>query len=501
MGNATVSSVAAYFKDHIPDLTVTKRRVPKIGTEYLKADRRLFSKLYGYLNSADKVTFSVTFAVELLHFSTDEFAKDLFSELKKTLKADPEAHTDFGQAYFNDTIKTPLAGLKLILNLTNKYESFLYDEARDIVHNIHYEIIKERVSHILGEDYTRWLETHTVDCYPSYQPFTPTRIYADEDEKEHRYFNTWVDATWREKWVPEPGTPCPREVETFIKAFAKTEESARQLFAWLRDCAFGRAEPILVLCGVPGAGKNIFTENIAGSLVGMHNYHSAARGFSDSKFHAGVVGCRLFFLDEINLTPQTREVLKAYHNGIATVERKGKEIGKPEKIHASFVIANNHPQKIQLEYTDRKFYVPELSDTPLTDSLKLEGIQTLLACLKDDDYLKRLASYLYCNFEPGSAATFPKNDNFRRLCLNSYPTWFRRFIHDCRLNDNFDSRAFNRGQKHPVDVYALKDQIDHYHANFKELLADITFLEGNKWAVISKIYQGPRSANEDTLLV
>lgn len=408
-------------------------------------------------------------------------------------KASEDALAQVDQLYFNDTITTPLSRLKLIYNLKDRRQSFLYDEVRDILHRYDYDLIMDRLRLVLGEALPAWQMTNSVDCALEYRPLVYPRVSRDE-KAEIQIFNTWVDAEWRRDWTPKPNAALAPQIAEFLAAFIPNKGDRTSLLCWLRDACFERAEPILVLCGKPGVGKNLFVENLAGALVGKHNYRSASRGFNRSQFHNNVSNCRLFFLDEMNLTPEARETLKSYHNGVATIERKGKDVGDPEKIWASFAVANNHENKIKLEYTDRKFYVPIISDVPLAASIGQEKPKDLVELLKRPDFVGDFASYLFQNFPAQAAGKFEKNDFFKRLCINSYPLYFRRFLHTIQAMPEVTSRTFSKGSKAIVDVFDLQDNLRHYESQFHERIADLEIHDDGSWTALSLV--APKAGSE-----
>lgn len=411
-------------------------------------------------------------------------------EIIKGLEAAADVPVDASQIRFNDVIPAPMSEIQFIINTKSPKSCFLYwsHEGLDYFDALHHDFILNRAKAVLGKDgIGSWLSTNALDCEIGYSPIEE-RIFWPS--KHQRVFNTYKEPSWRCRWEKPTGkVEIPAVFKSFMEALFPQKTDQGTVAAWLRDCVFARAEPILVLSGSPGVGKNILAEHIGASLVGINNYRSATRGFGKSYFHNGVSQCRLFLLDEMNLTHDARESLKAYHNGKSTIERKGIDAGDPEQIFASFVVANNYPQYIKLEYSDRKFYVPELTVTPLRDSIGQEKIDELIACLKREDFLKDLAGYLFTKFKPGQSSKFKKNEVFKQLCLNSYPPWFQMFISACAENSELTSVKFNKGAHKRVDPLELQQQCDHYRVNFGVDLCEIETIDHNKWVVKSRTYR------------
>jgi hypothetical protein len=490
----TADDVAEYFVTHIQALTLTKNKNISYqgGRYYYKPNPSHFKRFFELLKPEQQTEIVKKHADRYLEFSSTEFLNAVEDGMVKRMRGTPkdlslEASRKYinpNDVYFTDSITTPLAKLRLIFNVKDIKRNFIYDPVQDRHYNYSGDFINQRLRGLLGDGTEDWKASNSEDCYIAYSP-NRERIYRDE--AGHKVFNTWIEAGWREGWEPDTTARCPVEIDEYLSHFLVDDESRTYCKAWLRDATFERAEPILVLCGMPGSGKNIFIEHLAAALVGRHNYRSASRGFNKSYFHNNISSCRLFFQDEMALTHDSRETLKAYHNGVAAIERKGKDVEDPEKIYASFALANNLPRNIKLEYTDRKFYVPLVSDKPLMDSWGQDNINKFLNLLKDDNYVRQFASYLFANFKSQMVTKFPRNHFFKELCINSYPQSFRRFIKACQDEHEISSVSFNRGSRYAFDPYDLKDHLQHYRANFKEDLADLTIHSNGRWEALSKI--------------
>jgi hypothetical protein len=403
---------------------------------------------------------------------------------------------DLSGVTFNDVIDTPMTKLQFIINAKNTKKCFLYCEETDWFDDYPFDFVRTRASQVLGkEEAPKWAASNSLDCDIGYNP-NETRIFWPSESK--RVFNLYRHPAWRQGWAEPTKAPAiPSLIKDFLQALLPEKADQTTVAAWLRDATFARAEPILVLSGSPGVGKNILIEHVAAALVGNPgNYRSATRAFGKSYFHNNVSQCRLFFLDEMNLTHDARESLKSYHNGVGSIERKGVDAGDPEKIFASFAIANNYPQYIKLEYSDRKFYVPQLTTTPLRDSLGQTKIDELLTALRSDDFLRDFAAYLFAKFRPGQSARFKKNETFRQLCLNSYPPWFQRFIKAAHENTEISSKKFNRGIHRKADAQELQQQIDHYRVNFGKEIATLK-ADGPEWLATSLVYANGAALGED----
>lgn len=501
--------LASFLCDRVTGLVMTKHgRLTTDGRGYLNPDTgSIYKALHKMLSKSDRVHLLNTYGGMCEEFGDLRYSstlaqaiKDCLTDTSRDLKAAPKpksAHpepppqerpaVDFDTAFFNDTITTPLSKLKLILNLENHKTSILYDTVKDQIHKIDYDIITRRLKSILGDGVNDWLAANTEDCHFSYRPGSMKRLSVDHG-KSLKIFNVWHDADWRKDWHPDPDAKCPQELADFMFQVFPEQKSRYFVEAWIRDAAFERAEPIMILTGPPGTGKTLTARDITSALVGKNNYRSASRGFNKSYFHSGVTRCRVFFLDEMNLTLDSRETLKDYHNGVATIERKGVDVGDPEKIYASFVLANNIKSKVNLEYTDRKFFVPTITDVPLLEAWDKDRVDGLIKLLyEDQDFIRQYASYLYFKFNPQEARNFPKTALFKELCVKSLHPFMQAFAHACSQLHQIHGRSFSKGKRLTLDAFQLKDHLELYESQFGESLASLDIRPDGSWLATSKL--------------
>jgi hypothetical protein len=379
-----------------------------------------------------------------------EAAKMVESRAKQSLIDDQLADVKY-----NDQMEKPLSQQFLIINSKSRRQSFLYEPDGDIKHDFSYENIMMRLDLLLGKKGAEaWQRTNSRDCTLIYEPHEQKIFKVGHIE----FFNTWDPAPWAKDWKPYKNGKSPEAPELFktlLSFLTGNEEDAWCLQAWLRDMTFTRADPILVLCGDPGIGKNIFVDLVGKALVGDGNTKGATRGFSRSQFHSTVTLCRLFFLDETKLTESAKETLKTYHNRSVTVERKFENVGDSEKMHASFVLANNKRESIEFDFADRKFYAPDLGTVSIHEALGPEKdhefYTAMAAACQDHEFLRELASYLYYTFPEGSSRRFRKKTaTFKDICFQSMPKWLRN------LKRNYDDRKLGGKSVYIPSIDALR---------------------------------------------
>jgi hypothetical protein len=394
----------------------------------------------------------------------------------------------------------PLANQRLIINIQDRKRSFLYSPQKDHIYANHsFEFIEKKLESYFGRKAIDLLtQTNVDECKISYVP-NMDRMFKDEDSNEDtQIFNIWSPAPWAVGWEAYKNGKSPEAPDLFktlMEVLTESERDRQSLQSWLRDATFTKADPVLVLCGIPGIGKNLFTAILGKSLVGEKNFKSATRGFSRTQFHSNVANCRMFFLDETKLTESARETLKDYHNGRAAIERKFQDVGDPEDIYASFILANNDKEHIHLEFSDRKFYLPDLNDKSLEAVMgKKEAekfaVDLITAC-QDHKFLQDVANYLFHNFPEGSSRNFfKKTKAFNDVCTASLPSWFAsvKNFHELSYKNSgvtvVNSGDVLRGIRHKPSQDQAQKKLAQYTINTGDNFATTVLHKDNSWSFI-----------------
>lgn len=405
--------------------------------------------------------------------------------IKALASVEPEAPpADMSQPLCPE-VSHPLHTLSVVYDMADSERGYLYHGRTDTLYRYDFQALSRLVKTRHGEEAWKAMLATARHCVFEYRPNAP-RFFPATKPDDFERLNSWTAAEWATpEWRPPETKPeAPGEYAAFMAHLFPDPSHRAFAEGWLRDATFERAQSVLALVGVPGTGKNIFVEALAAGLVGKHNYRPAPRKFSERPFQAAVSGCRLFFFDEQILNADLRETLKAFHNDVATVERKNIEVGEPERIHASLVLANNHKSKVRLEYTDRKFFVPGLSEVPLLKVWNPARVAALVELFSAPEYLRGIADYLWYHYPPGASGSPPKTEDFRRSCLYGYEPWQRALFDLLTVQHRVGPRdVAGKGAKTHREV---EEALDHYRAQFGE---EIGTLEpgsiGRHWTVIS----------------
>jgi len=418
-------------------------------------------------------------------------------EIKNALQAEIDAAKDeektsflSADARFNDSIPCPLSKLMVIENVLEDSGSALYDPDSDVAYPYAFKIIERTLERKLDKELrAEWYATNLVQAIFAYRPHKE-RLFKEEG---HWVFNGWNRPDWMIDWVPDPTvTALPEETEAFMKHLAPGEKDRKHLLAWLKDAVFDRAEPILILRGDPGCGKNLFLEHLGAALVGStgsaKNYSKATRKFTQSSFHAYMSRASLFVLDEFELTDMLKQTLKDYANGIAVLEEKNKRVSTPVKLSCSFSLVANKKDQIKLEVDDRKFYVPTLNTQDLLEVKSRDWVDTLAKELwLDKDYLRQIASFL--KFKVDHIKNFPiKTPQFMELCWLSHPAYLQSFMSLAVKHKEFTARDMPSRRGPQVQFEKLREMVHSFGVahKIKGGVGVFTMVDGG-WNFVSKV--------------
>lgn len=398
--------------------------------------------------------------------------EDIKASLLKAINEESKKAAEVIQTVtFNDSISCPLEDLLIIENVREDKAWMLYDPIKDEAHNYAYTVIQNTINRKVAKEVREhWYSTNTRQCIFQYCPHKD-RLFK---EKGHWIFNTWNKPEWMIGWVPDANvTSLPIETEEFLDHLSPLHKS--QMLSWLKDAVFKRADPVLILRGASGCGKNMFIEHLGASLVGAsgisNNYAKATRRFVQSSFHAYLGRATIVLWDEATLGDEMKQTMKDYHNTVATLEEKNQRVSSPTTLSCSMVLITNYKKKVQLEYNDRKFWVPTLSDVDLLDVKDKGWVDHLTKVLwKDKEYLRRIASYLHYHVK--SVKHFPvKTPQFLELAWFHLPAFFKKFIRMAVTKKVFTSKDYFQGWQGNRTLRphqeTLREHLDSYEVGQK----------------------------------
>ena len=285
-----------------------------------------------------------------------------------------------------------------------------------------------------------------------YDPYSSERAKLIPYNGQEIYqFNSHIFPDWRFHQIERP-KPATFFFDLMEHLFPK-EEARRFVYHWLFNMVINRNQTVLLLSSNMGTGKGTLCD-IMEHLVGSPNYQKQSEGFFRSQFNAELINKRVVVFDEVNLSRKYKESFKLYCNNTIPIERKGKDVQTAVENHASFVITNNNKNENFLLADDRRFSVPEITDTPLLDVFKEKDIDVFHHSLTHDPtVIQNIGWWLIKNGEwPEFQLHKPwKQYRFFELVKSSLKEW-QKFVVD-------------RVKSRELDEYPLVDLKLEYEEN------------------------------------
>ena len=205
---------------------------------------------------------------------------------------------------------------------------------------------------------------------------------------------------------------------------------------WLHHAIFSRAATALILVGQKGTGKNILVETILRPLVGSKYHKKTNKQTLEEKFNSPYKMSRIVLFDEVPLNDDVKiDNIKNLLNGQIGLEKKGQDI-EDIKNYASSIFLHNDRSKMRLSTDDRRFSVPEITNTPMRGYNQAGGeftdeeISEFCKAIDEEDvnsdhYKDLCLFYLFLRDRvPTLDRHQPiKNDYYFKVCDESMPGW------------------------------------------------------------------------------
>lgn len=278
-------------------------------------------------------------------------------------------------------IPPDMEGLTLNLNLAAKSKDdkfFMTDE-------------RENVSKVTGEIYMLIHQIPPIEAaatarkvIPDYMPRGTRGVTEIEsDGRTETVFNMYTPPDWTRyaKWDKLPDK-LPVEFDKLVKHLFPLPIEREFFFYWLHDSLFKRAYTFLVLCGIPGSGKNRL-KLVMRALHGDVNSVDGKKSTLVERFNSQLSEATLAWFDELRYDMEMENVMKELQNDTISIERKGVDATRATKVHSSVVISNNQPRDNYIAFDARKFAPLVIRNERLEKSMKPEEIDALTVKVQD----------------------------------------------------------------------------------------------------------------------
>lgn len=291
------------------------------------------------------------------------------------------------------------------------------------------------------------LATLAKTVYNPYEVFTSKVLkYSNMGGTEITHINLHSFPNWRHIHVEKLDKTKISLILEFLNHLFPELPARKYVLNWMRHMVYNRARTVLCLNSGKGAGKTMLA-GLCKALVGKDNAKQTQKNFLESPFNAAIEHTRFMFLDEQQMTTYEQEdAFKKLCNDFQPIHKKGKDAKETIEVYYSIMIASNREIDLRLSYDDRRFSVPEMTDTDLSTVWDDDKRGRLAAIFSDsnpdDEVLAHFGKYLFdeCDFGFNSEKPW-KGEKFKRICdLSMFE--YERFIFDKIANSVVNDNRF-----------------------------------------------------------
>lgn len=244
------------------------------------------------------------------------------------------------------------------------------------------------------------------------------------------HYNTYVPPSWKRVTKEGVRDKLPVLFKKLVWHLFPLESEREYFFAWLYKSLFDRSYVYMILCGIPGSGKN----RLKLVLRALHGHSNSVDGKKASlvdRFNSQFSESTLVWFDELRHNSDMENVLKELQNDSISIERKGVDATKSTQIHASFVISNNKPRDNYLAFDARKFAPLVVANKRLETSMTEDQIDRLTNKVEKEDhpdfdpkFLLQIARWVKRNAKPEKFPNLEyRGPMFWKLCHTSMSRW------------------------------------------------------------------------------
>ena len=292
---------------------------------------------------------------------------------------------------------------------------------------------------ILSLDYDTWYDSLPPDkdlrmsvlsseirALVKYNPYKlSSKIEIDYEGQRIYQFNGYTPPTWR--LSRSEGKSGSVFFSKLIQHLFPSDRVQNFVLNWLRNMLLSRNDTALLMVSLMGTGKGILCQ-VAEKLVGRGNFQKQGEGFFKTQFNAELVDKRLIVFDETPVNNKNKEQFKLLLNNTIPIEKKGVDVQPAVDNFASFIITNNLISENKLEYKDRRFSVPEMTDKPLSEVYSEEEITAFMDSLNEESVISDIGWYILDHCDFGFSVNYAwKEDRFYHLMIYGLSEW-KKFI-------------------------------------------------------------------------
>ena len=219
---------------------------------------------------------------------------------------------------------------------------------------------------------------------PRYMPRDPPGVEEREQANGEiiKVFNEYIPAKWR-SYTGDTKDCLPPLFLKLVKCIIPVREEREYFFSWVNSSLFDRSLVYLILCGIPGLGKNVLISVLA-ALHGDSNSVNGKESTIRDKFNSQLAEATFVAFDDVAYDKDMENTMKGWQNTTTSIEKKGVDQTKSTPIHASILIANNKPKDNFITFDARKFAPLITGSKQLLDGgMTPEEVTTLVEKVKE----------------------------------------------------------------------------------------------------------------------
>jgi len=316
--------------------------------------------------------------------------------------------------------------------------------------------LDEIVSPISGSAYIKYfrLDDDMVlsmarPVIPVYEPRKKRGVFnMNFQGQKHQVFNVYIPPKWNKLRDRENKKVKPPALFTkLVNHLFPIQEEREYFYDWAYASLYKRAFVYLILCGIPGSGKNRL-KLVMRALHGHINSVDGKKSTLTERFNSQLSEATLAWFDELSYNAEMENVMKELQNDSIAIERKGIDATKGTRIHASLVISNNKARDNFIAMDARKFVPLVVNNQRLETSMTHAEINELTEKVENEDgpnfdkrFLAQIANWLWMR---GDRRKYPnleyKGPMFWRLALSSMTRWQKKAVYLVYDKNNRDER-------------------------------------------------------------
>ena len=220
-------------------------------------------------------------------------------------------------------------------------------------------------------------------CTVGFNPLQKERIAWQRDSNlgtDVAFVNLANPPLWLLKHSPDVKPALTGFIKTLIFHLFPGEEDRELVLDWMHHALVKRAATVLVLLGSRGTGKTTFAR-IMTHLIGQEYSEVLSDSVLNDKFNSQFKNKRFLQFEEVGIRSNDQvNKIKAWCNDRIAFERKGEDATSIENF-SSFAFLLNEVEDFQIDASERRFSIPSITDTPLTDVVSEEEIGKFLEAI------------------------------------------------------------------------------------------------------------------------